>query len=87
MSNLAPTLQDVKDNLPSIKKGVDVLFDALESISPDALKGTEEEVRLIVQAALSGIDLPVLENALASVAIVVAAGRGVVGGGAGSELA
>jgi len=82
-----PTLADLLAALANSKAEIDTVFMALEAVSPDALKGTEEEVRAAVQAALAGLDLPGATAAAEAVLKVLRAGGGPVGGGFDATLA
>lgn len=61
------------------------LLDQLEAISPDALKGTEEELKAAI-AELPAVDSAALSESLAAALIVVKAGRGISGGGFNAML-
>lgn len=83
----APTLAEQIQAILDAKDRISAALTALEGISPDLLKGPEEVLRVALVAALTPLDVVAVGDSLMSVGKVVAAGKGIVGGGFDSNLA
>lgn len=73
----------------SLQASADAAIAALEAISPDSLKGAEEEIRAKLDDALSQINITIaaLQGGLSSAQTVVLAGKGPVAGGPDATIA
>ena len=74
-------------NLAKVKQRLDLFFDRVEGVTPDALKDELEEARGIVDAAFASLNVAELQASFTAAIAVVKRGRGVSGGGYNAFLA
>ena len=84
---MGPTLAELLAAALSSRDRIDDVFDALEAISPDVLKGPEGVLRAAIVTALQPLDVPTVLESLDAARKVVAEGKGIVGGGFDASLA
>lgn len=82
-----PTLAELLVGMLAARAHAEAVFDALEQITPEVLKGPEDVLRQAIVTALAPLDLPAVLASLESAAKVVKEGRGVVGDGFDANLA
>jgi hypothetical protein len=86
---LAEIIAALAEATAKAQVAADALIVSLEAISPESIKGTEEAVRLALDAELQKITVTAadLTGALASAQAVILSGKGPTAGGADATLA
>lgn len=81
-----PSIVDLLALIPQIRASLDAALAVLEAATPDAAHASEQEAAAILHAAIDKLDMPTLTSDLAHLGAVLAAGRGISGGGFNANL-
>jgi hypothetical protein len=82
-----PSIVELLGLIPEIRSTLNAALAILEAASPDAAHASEEQAAAILQAALDKLNVTDVASSLDSLKAVLAAGRGISGGGFDSNLA
>lgn len=82
-----PNITTALTILDKAQADINALIDKLEAISPDALKGDEEALKVAINSVLSGINLADVQSSVNGAFVVIKNFKGALGTGFEADLA